>query len=212
MSATEGSERETEHSKRTTVTLLTILSLLTFGIAAWIFFSVRPKVTETHQLQQQTSQLQQQLDKVQKENVELEATAKPIRGDVKQSRAYLHQGVTLFHAGQYGQAIDFYDKALTVYPEDPYGWSLKGYALFRAGRISESIDANKKAVQLDPGDPLNFIDLAKSYCAAKQFDDAQKALTKDPASDVVVQVRQYFKTDGEIRRVCAPIIKRVENS
>ena len=179
-----------------------ILATAAFVATAWIFFSVRPKVEETHQLRQQLAVAQEQ-------NQQLENSPKPVQHDLKQSRVYLRQGVALLHQKQYEQAIEQYDKALEIFPDDPYGWSLKGYALFRADRIPESIEANRKAVQLDPGDPLNFIDLAKSYCAAKQYKDAERVLLEDPTPDVASEIQQYLQTDGEIRRVCKPILARV---
>jgi Flp pilus assembly protein TadD len=178
------------------------LALVAFFITGWIFFKERPQAVENHQLKQELNQATQT-------NQQLQQHVSSVQYDRKQSREYLRQGRALFHEGNYDQAITRYDKALESFPDDPYGWSLKGYALFRAGHIQESIDANKKAVQLDPGDPLNFIDLAKSYCAASQYDDAVRVLVNDPPSDVAPDVRNYILTDGEIRRVCKPILSRV---
>lgn len=181
------------------------LAIIAFGVTAWIFFRERPQAEVNHQLQQELSQVKQQ-------NQELQKTVKPAQSDHKQSRAYLREGRTLFHQKQYEEAITLYDKALETFPDDPYGWSLKGYALFRAGRIPESIDANQKAVQLDPGDPLNYIDLAKSYCAAKQYKDAERVLLNDPPADTAPDVSRNFLIDGEIQRVCKPIVPRVLKS
>jgi tetratricopeptide (TPR) repeat protein len=178
------------------------IAVIAFAITGWIFFKERPQVEVNHQLQQQLNQVQQ-------ENKKLVETAKPVQHDIKQSRAYLREGRTLFHEQQYDQAISLYDKALESFPDDPYGWSLKGYALFKAGKIPESIEANQKAVQLDPGDPLNYIDLAKSYCAAKQYDDAKRVLLSDPPPDLLSAVSHYSETDGEIRRVCKPILSQM---
>jgi Flp pilus assembly protein TadD len=181
------------------------LAIVAFIIVAWIFFKERPQAEVNHQLQQELSQVQQQ-------NQQLTETVKPLQNDRRQSRVYLHQGVALLHQQNYEQAIGMYDKALEISPDDPYGWSLKGYALFRAGRLPESIEANKKAVQLDPGDPLNYIDLAKSYCAAKQYENAAHILLVDPPSDTASDVSRYVLTDGELRRICTPILSRISKS
>jgi Flp pilus assembly protein TadD len=180
-----------------------VLAITAFSATAWIFFRERPQAVVNEQLKQQVGQLAQQNQSLQ------EAAAKPAQYDQKQSRAYLRQGRSFFHEQRYEDAIALYDKALESFPDDPYGWSLKGYALFRAGRIPESIDANTKAVQLDPGDPLNYIDLAKSYCAAKQYAEAERVLLNDPPSDVASDVKGYVLSDGEIRRVCKPILSHL---
>jgi len=178
------------------------LAVIAFVITGWIFLKERPQAEVNQQLQHELSQVKQQ-------NQELQQIAGPAQNDRKQSRVYLRTGVALLHQKKYEEAIAQYDKALASFPDDPYGVSLKGYALFRAGRIPESIEANKKAIQLDPGDPLNYIDLAKSYCAAKQYQDAERVLLKDPPPDTAPDVSRYVLTDGEIRRVCKPIIARV---
>jgi Flp pilus assembly protein TadD len=184
------------------VALQIALAVVAFIITAWVFFKERPQAVENHQLKQQLNEV----NKSNQQLTQMHERGPSTQGDIRQSRAYLRQGRALFHDKRFDEAITEYDKALKSYPDDAYGWSLKGYALFRAGHIQESIEANKKAVQLDPGDPLNFIDLAKSYCAAKQYDDAVRVLLNDPPSDVLSDVRQYVQTDGEIRRVCKPIL------
>jgi tetratricopeptide (TPR) repeat protein len=181
------------------------LAIVAFIIVAWIFFKERPQAEVNHQLEQQLSQVQQQ-------NQQLTQTVNPTQNDLRQSRAYLREGVALAHKQKYEEAIGQYDKALESFPDDPYGLSLKGYALFRTGRLPESIEANKRAVQLDPGDPLNFIDLAKSYCAAKQYENAEHALLVDPPSDTASDVSHYVMTDGELRRICKPILAHISKS
>jgi tetratricopeptide (TPR) repeat protein len=178
------------------------LALVAFVITAWIFFKERPQAQVNQQLQQQLTQAQQT-------NQQLEQRVSSVQNDRKQSREYLRAGRDLLHQQKYDEAISQYDKALQAFPDDPYGWSLKGYAQFRAGHIPESIESNKKAIQLDPGDPLNYIDLAKSYCAAKQYQEAIHALLNDPPSDTAADVKHYILTDGEIRRVCRPILAQV---
>jgi len=177
------------------------VAVIAFAITAWIFFKERPQAAKNQQLQQQ-------LEQVQQKNQQLAHTSKPTQSDIKKSRAYLRDGRAMFHEQKYDQAIDSYDKALQSFPDDPYGLSLKGYALFKAGRIPESVEANKKAVELDPGDPLNYIDLAKSYCAAQQYDDAERVL-RDARSDTAADVGRYVQSDGEIRRVCKPILTKL---
>jgi Flp pilus assembly protein TadD len=178
------------------------LAVVAFAITAWVFFKERPQ-----------AQLRQELKEVQQKNAQLQKMAQtvPVPYDRKQSRVYLREGRTLFHQQKYDEAIAMYEKALQSFPDDPYGWSLKGYALFRVGRIPESIEANQKAVELDPGDPLNYIDLAKSYCAAQRFNDAERVLLNDPPPDIASHVIGYVGSDGEIRRVCKPILGRLSN-
>lgn len=187
---------------RKLVVLQIVLAVVALIVTSWVFFKARPKVEEKQQLEDKLAVAEQK-------NQKLESAVIVVQSDRKQSRLHLRQGVTLFHQQKYDEAIAQYDKALEVFPDDPYGWSLKGYALFKAGNIPQSIEANQKAVQLDPGDPLNFIDLAKSYCAQKQYDEALRVLVDEPSPDVFVDIRRYLQTDGEIRRLCKPILARI---
>lgn len=184
------------------ITLQLALALTAFFVVAWVFFKERPQVVVNHELRQDLKQAQDQ-------NTELKARVEAAPHNTKQARIYINQGRALFHAHEYEQAVAMYDKALADNPDDAYGWGLKGYALFKAGRIQESIDANKRAVQLDPGDPLDYIDLAKSYCVAKQFNDAQRVLVNEPPPETAQDVLRYVTSDGEIRRVCKPILAHV---
>jgi Flp pilus assembly protein TadD len=181
------------------------LALIAFFLVGWVFFKERPQVVVNHELHQQLEQVKQQ-------NTELVAHAAPVPHNTKQSRMYINQGRALFHEQDYEQALVMYDKALAVNPDDAYGWGLKGYTLFKAGHIQESIDANKRALDLDPGDPLDYINLAKSYCVAKQFDDALRVLREQPPSETAPEVSRYASIDGELRRVCKPILARLSNA
>jgi tetratricopeptide (TPR) repeat protein len=177
------------------------LAVISFFIVGWVFFKERPQAEVNSQLQQKIVEVQTQNTKLQQNVV--------TPTDRTQSRAFLRQGVAQFHLQQYDQAVTLYDKALAVFPDDSYAWGLKGYALFRAGHIQESIDANQKAIELDPGDPLGYLDLAKSYCGAKLYDNAKSALLTEPPPDVAPDVSRYVVSDGELRRVCSPILAEI---
>lgn len=62
-------------------------------------------------------------------------------------------------------------------------------------------------MELDSSDPLNSINLAKSFCAAKQFENAKHVLLKGGVSDAAPDLHRYLQTDGELRYICKPILK-----
>jgi Flp pilus assembly protein TadD len=177
------------------------LAVIAFVVSAWILFSLRPKIAEKQTLQQQLSEAKQA-------NTQLQQNPLQTSPNLQQSRAILSQGVTLFHQGNFQGAIAKYNQALKLSPNDPYGWSLNGYALFRAGQISDSVAALEKAIQFDPGDPENFLNLAKAYCSEKQYDEALNIFVTNPSPDVLAEIRGFLKSDGELKRVCSPILQR----
>jgi tetratricopeptide (TPR) repeat protein len=99
----------------------------------------------------------------------------------------------LFHQQKY-EAVTQYDKALEAFPNDPKLGALKDMPYLEQGQIPQSIEANRKAIELDPGDPLNYIDLAKSYCALSglavmlTFGVIRIAKTSVPSRGVVREV------------------------
>lgn len=174
--------------------VLAVIALLVIG---WIFFRERPQAEVNHQLKEQLTQAQE------KQKV---LAAAPGAEQVKQAQQYVKQGRTLFHQQQYGQAVAQYEEALKLQPDDANTWGLEGYALLRAGRVTDSITANQKAIQLGPEDPFGYLNLAKSYCTAKQFTEAQGVLTSQVPSDVASDVKKLIAIDGEFRRLCKPIL------
>ncbi len=98
------------------------LAVMAFSTVAWIFFRERPQAEINHQLRQE-------LNVAQEQNVQLKQAVQPTQNDPKESRIYLNNGRAFFHQQQYEDAVKMYNKAIEFSPEDPYGWSLKGYAL-----------------------------------------------------------------------------------
>jgi Flp pilus assembly protein TadD len=183
---------------RKMVILQILLAVVALFVTGWIFFKERPPSEVNHQLTEQLTQVQQ-------ENQHLQA-ATPSGDQVKKAQQYVKQGRALFHQQQYDQAVAQYEEALKLQPDDPNTWGLEGYALLRAGRVTDSITANKKAIQLGPEDPFGYLNLAKSYCAAKQFTEAQGVLTSQVPSDVASDVKKLVAIDGEFRRLCKSIL------
>jgi tetratricopeptide (TPR) repeat protein len=58
--------------------------------------------------------------------------------------------VALNYLGNYTGAIEFYDKALAIYPKNKYALSNKGWALAGLGNYKEAITFFDKALAIDP--------------------------------------------------------------
>lgn len=187
---------------RKMIVLQVLLAVIALLMTGWIFFKEFPKARSTNQLNEQLVQAQ-------KENQTLRA-AVPSANQIKQAQSYLKQGRDLFRKQQYAAAVAQYKQALELQPDDPYAWGLQGYALLRAGQVAESIDANKKAIQLDPEDPYGYLNLAKSYCTAKQYTEAQQVLITALPQDIASDVKNFIAIDGEFRRLCKPILANVD--
>ncbi|WP_406661686.1 tetratricopeptide repeat protein [Methanolobus sp. ZRKC3] len=50
---------------------------------------------------------------------------------------------------RYEEAIEAFEKAIDINPDDAYAWYLKGSALNSLGRDEEAVEAYEKAKELD---------------------------------------------------------------
>jgi Flp pilus assembly protein TadD len=63
---------------------------------------------------------------------------------------WFNKGIALEDLGKYDEAIQAFDKALELDPQNAEAWSEKGYALGELGKYDEAIQALDKAIELDP--------------------------------------------------------------
>lgn len=63
---------------------------------------------------------------------------------------WLERGNELFSQGDYEEAIEAYDEALRLDPENPVAWSNKGTALINQRRYEEAIQAFDEVIRIDP--------------------------------------------------------------
>ena len=54
--------------------------------------------------------------------------------------------------GNYGNALNFFEQAISLDQKDPDLWNLKGIALRSLGRYDEAISCFNKSLSIDPRD------------------------------------------------------------
>jgi Tetratricopeptide repeat len=64
----------------------------------------------------------------------------------------VNQGTTLFTSGRFNEAIQVFDKALAINPNDQVALNSKGAALYMSGRFNEAIQFFDKALAINPND------------------------------------------------------------
>jgi tetratricopeptide (TPR) repeat protein len=67
---------------------------------------------------------------------------------------WYNKGWALGNQGKYAEAIQAYDEAIRLDPEDAGPWNDKGSALYNLGKYAEAIQAYDEAIRLDPGDAI----------------------------------------------------------
>ncbi len=87
--------------------------------------------------------------------------------------AWLNMGSILDDTQRYGDAIDAYEKALTLDPKDHRAWYLMGISYKNANQPEGAIRAWKKASELKPSDPAPRIAVADYYYQRGFYDLAE---------------------------------------
>ena len=64
----------------------------------------------------------------------------------------IQNGVRNLQDGNFKNALNFFEQALLLKPDDPDLWNQKGVALRSLGRYDEASECYNKSLQLDPRD------------------------------------------------------------
>jgi hypothetical protein len=68
-----------------------------------------------------------------------------------------NKGIALKAQGKYDEAIEAFDEAIRLDPNDASAWKNKGLALSHQDKYDEAIQAYDEAIRLDPQDAYNWI-------------------------------------------------------
>jgi Flp pilus assembly protein TadD len=139
----------------------------------------------------ETKLARQYRDLISKKHVEIEAERN------------VQEGISARLTGKFDQAVQSYDKALRLTPEDPMVLELKGYALFRMGNYDEAITTLEAALVSDTARTRAFIPLnmIKAYCAAGR--DQQISPLLRTSNIAAATLLSWWDKDAELRKVCA---------
>lgn len=61
-------------------------------------------------------------------------------------------GKAYLDVGQYHKALDCFEKALQLKPDDPELWNFKGIVLRSAGLYEEAVECFNRSLEIDPRD------------------------------------------------------------
>ena len=88
--------------------------------------------------------------------------------------AYLNMGNILTDSERFNEAIEMYNKALTISSKDDSALYNLGFAYKGAGHPEKAIITWKKAIQLNPNKPKHRMVIANYYYERKFYDEAEK--------------------------------------
>lgn len=86
--------------------------------------------------------------------------------------AYI-EGIKAFGAGNHDQAVEHYDRALALEPDNTDVLSAKAIALMHLERLDEAIETAKRVSVLDPEDAMVHTSLSMFYQRKGMIDEAE---------------------------------------
>jgi len=106
------------------------------------------------------------------------------QADVEGSKKLVKEGVVLHDDGKYNEAIDKYNQAIKLDPQNPTAYFEKGYTLLSTGKGKDAIPVIEKVLELDPKSGGAYDMLGTIYDDDKQTDKAiemyKKGILMDP--------------------------------
>jgi tetratricopeptide (TPR) repeat protein len=89
------------------------------------------------------------------------------------AKVWNNRGTALGQVGKYQKAIECFDKAIEINPEDADAWYNRGEALGQVGKYQKAIECFDKAIEINP----NYINALNSKGTALHYlDEYQKAI------------------------------------
>lgn len=167
------------------------IAILAIGVSIYAGLLIKPLLQQRSKLQQEIQQLQD----------DIQANDERLR-NLRVIIGLVGDGRTDSYNEDYAGALERFDKALQLDPNDVYVLNLKGYALHKLSRSNEAIVTLQRAASIDPDYVWTYVDLALTYCGAGNYDEAAINLTK--ALKLDPNVNEEF--DEEFQDVCRPII------
>jgi tetratricopeptide (TPR) repeat protein len=100
-----------------------------------------------------------------------------------------HKGNVEHEMGAFAKAIDTFEKALTITPDDREIWNNMGYTYFVAGYLDKAIECFDKALSIDPGYKHAWYNKGYAYHGAdileQAVDSYRRAIDIDPNDKVL---------------------------
>jgi tetratricopeptide (TPR) repeat protein len=92
---------------------------------------------------------------------------------------WLDKGLALYDQGKYDEAIQAYDKAIEIDPQNADAWDNKGTTLHKLGKYDEAIQAYDKAIELDYlEDTYAWYNKGLALAKQSKYDEAIQAFDK----------------------------------
>jgi tetratricopeptide (TPR) repeat protein len=107
-----------------------------------------------------------------------EWTLKKSANDPRIAASLCSRGAQLSIEGNYEEALDYFQKATEINPEDPYAWHGLGNCYIGLDQPDDAIEAYNQSIVVDPENPTPHYMLAMFYNSLGQYEDAVASLLR----------------------------------
>ncbi|ADG13331.1 TPR repeat-containing protein [Methanocaldococcus infernus ME] len=111
-------------------------------------------------------------------------------------RKYYEKGLKYYNEGRYEKAIECFDKAIKLDPNNPAAWYYKADSLYKLERYEKAIECFDKAIKLDPNNPAAWYYKADSLYKLERYEKAIECFDKAIKLDPNNPAAWYYKADS----------------
>lgn len=113
---------------------------------------------------------------------------------------HIQQGVLYRYEKNFAKAIESYDKALGLAPQNVEALEFKGYALLRLGQLEESQATLAQAYKIDPYRYNTVLNALKVACLRSDTDHIKKLVSENTL--ILQNNKANLQHDKELQRMC----------
>lgn len=96
---------------------------------------------------------------------------------MSEKKDHYNKGLDFFGEGKHSEAIEEYEKALEIDPQDGELHLAISMSYQRLGDFDKALDSAQKAAELDPREPLMYTNLSRIYVKKGLIPQAEEALS-----------------------------------
>ena len=109
-----------------------------------------------------------------------------IKNNFDASMVWVNKGNAFYNQEKFEEAIEAYDEAIRLDPNNEYAWHSKGLALGELDRYNEAIEAYDETIRIDPENAPAWHNKGVALTDKKMYDKAlqayEKAIKLDPSN------------------------------
>jgi len=87
-------------------------------------------------------------------------------------------GFAFSESGEYNKAIEAYDKAINIDPNNAFAWNSKGYALAKLGENRRALEAYDKAIAINPNDEEAWLNKGVAHLFLGEYSKSIEASSR----------------------------------